>query len=501
MNYLGDFAEDSTVRIVLTTNNASGGAVAPSSAFEADDFRIYKNGSATQKATTNGITIASPFDSVTGLHTLEIDTSNDTGDTGFWTTAADYWVVAVPDETVDSQTVVQPIAAFSIQNRYMRGTDGANTTTPPTVDAIADQVWDEILTGATHNIATSAGRRLRQLASTIVHSGTAQGAGTGNNQIQLDTGASSTNSAYDPGLVYIETGTGAGQTRLILQYNGSTRTATVDRDWRVNPDNTSEFVILGDAGRQHVNEGLAQAGTSTTITLNTNASSSDDAYNGQLIFIRSGTGQDQVALVEDYVGSTKVATIKTRSANGQWAVTPDSTSAYVMMPNLTWTIAEIQSGLATSTEVAAGFTEIKGAGWSSSTDTLEKIRDASGGSSSVTIAPLQATAPNRVAGTEIATYINDTSDIGPIVVTDGNGDAVDLSSYTLKICIERKENGTIDDNIIPTISGAGNNQVTFTPTAACVNSTTPRKWSLRSTSNGQVFAFGDFKVEWPARLS
>lgn len=95
-------------------------------------------------------------------------------------------------------------------------------TAVPTAAQNADAVWDEILTGATHNVATSAGRRLRQLASTIVHSGTAQGAGTGNNQIQLDTGASSTNGAYDPGLVYIETGTGAGQTRLILQYNGST---------------------------------------------------------------------------------------------------------------------------------------------------------------------------------------------------------------------------------------------------------------------------------------
>lgn len=115
---LGDFTEDSTVRVVLSTNNTSGAAVAPSSAFEADDFRIYKNGSATQKATTNGITVASPFDSVTGLHTLEIDTSNDTGDSGFWTTGADYWIIAVPDETVDSQTVIAPIAVFSIQNRY-----------------------------------------------------------------------------------------------------------------------------------------------------------------------------------------------------------------------------------------------------------------------------------------------------------------------------------------------------------------------------------------------
>ena len=212
--------------------------------------------------------------------------------------------------------------------------------------ATVDAVWDEVLTGATHNIASSAGRRLRQLASVIVRAGTAQGPGTGNNQIQLDAGASATNGEYDPGLIFIETGTGAGQARLILQYTGSTKVATVDRDWRVNPDNTSEFVILADAGRNSVNEGLAQGGTSTTITLNASASASDDAYNGQLVFIRSGTGQDQVGLVEDYVGSTKVATIRTRSATGQWATVPDTTSAYMMIPNLTFTLSEISGAVA-----------------------------------------------------------------------------------------------------------------------------------------------------------
>ena len=237
---------------------------------------------------------------------------------------------------------------------YKLASDGLALVTAP----IANAVWDEVLTGATHNIASSAGRRLRQLASVIVRAGTAQGPGTGNNQIQLDAGASATNGDYDPGLIFIETGTGAGQARLILHYNGSTKVATVDRDWRVNPDNTSEFVILADAGRNSVNEGLAQGGTSTTITLNASASASDDAYNGQLVFIRSGTGQDQVGLVEDYVGSTKVATIRTRSATGQWATVPDTTSAYMMIPNLTFTVSEIQSGLATSTALAAVATNV-----------------------------------------------------------------------------------------------------------------------------------------------
>jgi hypothetical protein len=208
--------------------------------------------------------------------------------------------------------------------------DPLSTSDIPTAAANADAVWDELLTGASHNTATSAGRRLRELSSRVVTSDTAQGAGTGNNQIQLDAAASATDNAYDPGIVYIETGTGAGQSRLILEYDGTTKTCTVDRDWRTNPDNTSAYVIVSDPGREHVNEGLAQAGTASTITLNALASADDDAYNGQVIFIRSGTGADQARRVEDYNGTTKVATIET---GHNWDTTPDTTSGYVMLPS------------------------------------------------------------------------------------------------------------------------------------------------------------------------
>jgi len=124
MKYMGDYADDSTVRIFFTTSDGSGGAVAPSTAFEAADIVIYKNNSATQKATTNGITMTSPFDTVTGLHLVEIDCSNDTGDAGFWATGNDYSVVLSPDETVDSQTVVAAIAQFSIENRIVSAVSG-----------------------------------------------------------------------------------------------------------------------------------------------------------------------------------------------------------------------------------------------------------------------------------------------------------------------------------------------------------------------------------------
>lgn len=123
MSYLGDFADDATVRFMFTTHAQTGAPVAPNSAFEAADLVIYKDGSATQKTTTNGITMTSPFDSTTGLHLVAIDTSNDTGDSGFWAAGSDYIVVLVPDETVDSLAVTKVVAQFSIQNRFGSGPD------------------------------------------------------------------------------------------------------------------------------------------------------------------------------------------------------------------------------------------------------------------------------------------------------------------------------------------------------------------------------------------
>lgn len=192
---------------------------------------------------------------------------------------------------------------------------------------IVDGVWDELLTAATHNVPASAGRRLRAVGSLVVREETSQGPGTGNNQIQLDSEASAVDGAYDPGIVVLVGGTGVGQSRLILEYDGTTKTATVDRNWKINPDDTSEFQIIANPGREHVNEGLARGGTANTITLNALASSDDLAYIGQVIFIRSGTGEDQACRVIAYNGATKVAT-----ACRDWAVVPDTTSGYVMLP-------------------------------------------------------------------------------------------------------------------------------------------------------------------------
>jgi hypothetical protein len=115
-NYIGDFIANSTINFTLTTNAATGAAVAPSSAFEAADLIIYKGSSATQRTSAAGVTMTSPFDTITGLHMVSIDTSDNT-DAGFWVAGADYHIILSPDETVDSVTVVAEVAHFSIQNR------------------------------------------------------------------------------------------------------------------------------------------------------------------------------------------------------------------------------------------------------------------------------------------------------------------------------------------------------------------------------------------------
>jgi hypothetical protein len=194
-----------------------------------------------------------------------------------------------------------------------------------TVVNISYGVWEEMVDD--HGGEGTTGRKLRDLASTVIYTGTAAGSGAGGNQIEFAAGASSVDGAYDPALVAIVGGLGMGQTRGIYQYDGGTRTATVDRNWKQQPDITSEIIITAWPGREHVNEGLARGGTLSTITLNILASDFDNVYNGQTVFIRSGYGEDQVANVTAYDGITKIATI-----TPDWQLIPDGTSGYVMLP-------------------------------------------------------------------------------------------------------------------------------------------------------------------------
>ena len=101
-----------------------------------------------------------------------------------------------------------------------------------------------------------------------------------------------------------------------------------DIDFHTNTGSTlTPSAVSGNvtltASTTHHDSGTAQAGTSTTITLKNTASATDDIYVGMYVNITGGTGSGQTRLIEDYVGSTKVATV-----GEAFTTTPNNTSTY-----------------------------------------------------------------------------------------------------------------------------------------------------------------------------
>jgi hypothetical protein len=140
-------------------------------------------------------------------------------------------------------TIPATIATAQADLDTITGAAGALLDTTATSAQLVDDVWDEVLTGATHNVANSAGRRLRQIdAAFEVHNGTAQ-SGT-STTITLDAGASSTDDIYNGDRIVITEGLGAQEHGLIIDYDGGTKVATMSKAWVVTPDNTSVFEIV-----------------------------------------------------------------------------------------------------------------------------------------------------------------------------------------------------------------------------------------------------------------
>lgn len=207
--------------------------------------------------------------------------------------------------------------------------------------------------------------------------GTAQG-GT-SSTITLDSGADALDDFYN-GMLCVGTLDGTVEARIISDYNGSTKVATVVPDWVTTPDSNDTFVLyiidplqLPNVNTTHaagvtwnsgaiqaatvadgtidagtfaasaitataiatgaitpaklsyvIRTATAQGGAATTITLDASASAVDDLYNFEIIQILSGTGAGQARFISDYVGATKVATVPT------WVTNPDNTSVFAI---------------------------------------------------------------------------------------------------------------------------------------------------------------------------
>lgn len=111
------------------------------------------------------------------------------------------------------------------------------------------------------------------------------------------------------------------------EVNAEVDTALADYDGPTKAEMDAAFAALADATRR----GTAQAGGASTITLDSGASATNDAYNGAVIVLLEGTGTD-VPVVErtrkitDYVGDTRIATV-----DEAWATQPDSDTVFLII--------------------------------------------------------------------------------------------------------------------------------------------------------------------------
>lgn len=374
--------EDAPIEIYFNTVDSSFAPVAPSAAFTNADFAIYKNGSATEKTTTNGLTVTSPFDSKTGLHLLSIDTSNDTGDASFWVEGGRYSVKFSTAKTVDSVSIdgrLTPNGQFIIKTlvsdnsvadavwdeatsgHTTAGTFGAQVktvlddvpttaefeartlvaanyfdastdtvdlgailgtaltqtsadnlaanfsqffdlevTTSNTVDdvsgatvsAIANAVWDEVISTSFHNTASTAGRFLRE-ANLVQEEGSVSGSASATS---FATNLSSaTGNFYLDQLLTFTSGANAGQSRVINNYVATGGVVTFDEGFTTAPSISDTFVVY--KGHLHSTTQIAKE-----VWLNTNASHAAGTMGHQLT-----TVLDDVPNTSEFEARTLVA--------------------------------------------------------------------------------------------------------------------------------------------------------------------------------------------------
>lgn len=237
---------------------------------------------------------------------------------------------------VGGNVQVRGMASSVVDNRTGSPTLGQNAVVNQTTIATPTNITAGTVTTVSGNVNGSVGSVAANGISDAsfasatdpkaIRTATAQ-AGSAAGYIQLDSGAEAViDDLYVGCTVKIVSGTGAGQSRTVVLYTASTRLAYVDRVWAVTPNATSVFVITaGQLDPECNHAGIAVAATGNTLTLAANASAVNNFYDGANITIVSGQGVGQTRSIGTYVGATKIA-----SLTDGWAVTPNTTSVYLI---------------------------------------------------------------------------------------------------------------------------------------------------------------------------
>jgi len=329
---LGDRALASTLSFLFNTHKADG---TPITLAGTPVVSVYKN-STTQS--TSGVTLTVGYDGLTGMHQVIIDTSLDGA---FYATGNDFNVV-ITTGTVDSISVVGAVVGkFSIGRQNISHMNSIAASSVTTINANQGQTQPVNFTGTgasayvKTDIISAAGTAWGSGAITdgvfgastyprAIRTNSTNGAAAG--YVDLDGSASAVDNFYVGCSIKITAGDGAGQSRTIILYVGSTKRAYIDRVWATNPVSATYLVNAGKLTLDVLNTGVAAAGGASTITLASSAVATNEYYDGAKVQIISGTGLGQSRIISGYVGSTRVATV-----TDAWATQPDNTSVYAVM--------------------------------------------------------------------------------------------------------------------------------------------------------------------------
>ena len=125
------------------------------------------------------------------------------------------------------------------------GTAGAGLTDITINAASVDAIWDEVITNSVHNDANSAGKRLRQASASLSAESTVNDASASTTTF-ITALTEATDDYYNNCTLTFLDGALAGQSRIIADYNGTTKAVTFDEALTDAPANGAEFQIAAD---------------------------------------------------------------------------------------------------------------------------------------------------------------------------------------------------------------------------------------------------------------
>ena len=176
---------------------------------------------------------------------------------------------------------------------------------------LVDLIWDEPLTGATHNVATSSGKRLRQttafqqIDSTVIDASATT--------TTFITGlTSSVDDFYNESMLVFTDGALAGQVRAIYDYIGATKTIILEEALTSAPVNGVAFAVvsLHIHPVSHIQSGLATAAALATESTKIN----------RIEAVATGTVTGAGTSTEVFVGPSATLTITVDSSGNRSAV-------------------------------------------------------------------------------------------------------------------------------------------------------------------------------------